>query len=421
MKHCSLGFCLLVILGQTACGGGNLSPPEPPPDSAPGDPPSLTTPSQPPEELTTDAHACGGGSAGDFACKDIALLSRISLDTMEGGSGNDVWGWFDSLTDREYALMGLDNGTAFVDVSDPESPVFLGRLPTRTYSSTWRDIKVYDDHAYIVADDAGAHGMQVFDLTRLRDQTMPQTFFADQVYVEFDRAHNLAINELSGFAYAVGTNTCEGGLHMIDLSMPINPLFVGCHSADRTHDTQCVTYEGPDDRYQGKEVCFSSNYTELEIVDVSSKSSPITISTAIYDNLGIVHQGWLTEDHQFFLLGDEIDESIYGFNTRTHVFDVADLESPRYVYAFEHDTEATDHNLYVLDNRVFEANYSVGLQVLEFTDPSTQDLQSVASFDTYPDHDNSSLIGAWSVYPYLPSEVILVSDIVNGLFVLEIE
>ena len=85
---------------------------------------------------------------------------------MGGTQGNDIWGWFDAQSGNEYALMGMTNGTAFVDITDPEDPVFLGRLPTQTVESDWRDIKVYQDHAYIVADDAGAHGMHVFDLTR---------------------------------------------------------------------------------------------------------------------------------------------------------------------------------------------------------------------------------------------------------------
>lgn len=421
MKNISIGVCLLVTLGLIACGGNSPPPPDPPQVPSPNDPPAVTTPNQPPGELTTDAQDCVNGSAGDFACDGVALLSRVPIETMEGNSGNDLWGWVDPQTSREYALMGMDNGTAFIDVSEPESPVFLGRLPTETHNSAWRDIKVYEDHAYVVADNAGSHGLQVFDLTRLRDQTVSQTFVADHVYVEFGNAHNLAINESSGFAYVVGSDTCEGGLHTIDLSMPTNPLFMGCHAASHTHDTQCVNYDGPDERYQGKEICFSSNYEELEIVEISSKSSPITLSTATYADLSIVHQGWLTEDHRYFLLGDEGDEGTYGTNTRTHVFDVSDLEVPRYVYAFEHDTEATDHNLYVLGDRVFEANYSVGLQILEFSDLSKQDLKTVASFDTYPDHDNVAQIGAWSVYPYLPSRLILVSDINNGLFVLEFE
>ena len=116
---------------------------------------------------------------------------------MDGIGGNDIWGWFDTLTGNEYALMGMENGTAFVDVTNPESPVFLGRLPTETSNSPWRDIKVYQNHASIVADNVGAHGMQVFDLTRLRGVLAPQTFVPDLVYSDFQEAHNIAIDEES--------------------------------------------------------------------------------------------------------------------------------------------------------------------------------------------------------------------------------
>ena len=166
---------------------------------------------------------------------------------MGGTGGNDIWGWSDAQTGNEYALMGMTNGVAFVDISNPENPVFLGRLPTHTGESPWRDIKVYRDHAYIVADNTGAHGMQVFDLTRLRGLSAPQTFSADVVYGDFQNAHNLAINEDTGFAYAVGTNTCGHGLHIVNIRTPNNPMFSGCHSAVGTHDTQCVVYQGPDE------------------------------------------------------------------------------------------------------------------------------------------------------------------------------
>ncbi len=123
----------------------------------------------------------------------------MSIEAMDGTRGNDIWGWFDAQSGNEYALMGMKNGTAFIDITNPEDPVFLGRLPTQTVASDWRDIKVYQDHAYIVANH-GAHGMQVFDLTRLRGLAAPETFSADVVYSDFENAHNVAINEESGFA-----------------------------------------------------------------------------------------------------------------------------------------------------------------------------------------------------------------------------
>jgi len=371
-----------------------------------------------PPELSTGPADCIGGNAADFACSGVSLRARVPLDRMNGTEGNDIWGWVDATTGNEYALMGMSNGTAFVDVTDPENPVFLGRLPTQTQSSPWRDIKVYQDHAYIVADSAGAHGMQVFDLTRLRGMTAPQDLSPDAVYGDFGNAHNVAINEDTGFAYAVGSNSCGGGLHMIDITIPNNPLFAGCHSSADTHDTHCVDYRGPDPDHQGAEICASSNEDHVEIADVTIKAAPQTLAAVAYPQLGFVHQGWLTDDHRFLLIGDELDEANFGVQTRTHVFDVTDLDAPAYVYAYEASTRSIDHNLYVLGNQVYQANYTSGLRILEFTDLGNQQMTEVAFFDTFPGSDAVNFSGAWSVYPYLPSGNVIVSDVSNGLFVL---
>ncbi len=395
----------MIALG---CGsGGSYSTPSPP------------TP--PPAGMTTGPVACTAGFAGDFSCSGINLRKRVSLATMQGTGGNDIWGWFDAQTSNEYALVGMTDGTAFVDVTDPDNPVFLGKMPTATGSSIWRDIKVYQDHAYVVAENAGAHGVQVFDLTRLRRQMAPQTFSADLVYGDIGSAHNIAINEDAGFAYAVGTNTCGGGLHIIDISTPLDPLFAGCHATSYTHDTQCVAYQGPDADYLGSEICASSNEDHFELVDVTDKTAPVTISSTMYAQTGYTHQGWLTEDHQFFLLGDELDERNFGVATRTHVFDVSDLDAPVYVFAYEAATNAIDHNLYVVGNRVYQANYTTGLRVLEIGNLANSELMEVASFDTYPASDATAFSGAWSVYPFLPSGTIIVSDVSNGLFILTVQ
>ncbi len=135
----------------------------------------------------------------------------------------------------------MNNGVAFVNVTTPDTPIVVGRMPAATTNAAWRDIKVAQNHAYVVADNAGSHGMQVFDLTRLRGAGPNQTFAADVIYGDFAEAHNLAIDEQAGFAYALGSDTCGGGLHMINISTPLNPMFAGCHSADGyTHDAQCV-------------------------------------------------------------------------------------------------------------------------------------------------------------------------------------
>ena len=369
-------------------------------------------------------HGSSGGietCTGEYACSGIDLRQRMTLAEMQGTTGNDIWGWVDTLSGKEYALMGMSNGTAFVDVSDPDNPVYLGILPTQTVNSAWRDIKVYADHAFVVADGAGAHGMQVFDLTRLRGLVAPETFSPELVYGDFSNAHNLAINETTGYAYAVGTNTCTEGLHMIDIGTPTNPMFAGCHSAFEVHDAQCVSYLGPDADHLNSEICANSAKDRVEIVDVTDKFSPVTISEEIYPQLGFVHQAWLTENHQFLLVDDEFDELNFDVPTRTHVIDVTDLDAPAYVFTYEATTTAIDHNLYVVGNRVFQANYTSGLRVLEFGDLANSELTEIAFFDTFPDNDDPIFDGAWSVYPFFPSGTIIVSDVSNGLFVLTLQ
>jgi choice-of-anchor B domain-containing protein len=363
---------------------------------------------------------CHDGSASGFACRSVDLVAHRPLQEIGEGTGNDVWGWEDPRTGREYVLVGRSTGTSFVDITDAENPRYLGDLPTEAEASAWRDIKVYGNHALVVADNAGPHGMQIFALKKLRRASKkPAELSPSAVYHGFGRAHNLVINEETGFAYAVGTDTCDGGLHMIDIRDPESPIFAGCFADDGyTHDAQCVLYHGPDNEHRSKEICFAANEDTLTIVDVSDKQAPVLLSRTAYSDVGYSHQGWLTEDHAYFLLDDELDERNFGLGTRTIVWDMRDLDSPR--VAGEHSGPAgfIDHNQYVRGNHTFQANYEGGLRILELTDLANAGLSEVAFFDTFPESDGQAFAGAWSVYPYFRSGVTAVSDINRGLFLL---
>jgi choice-of-anchor B domain-containing protein len=365
--------------------------------------------------------SCSRGMAGPFPCRAVDLESFLPLSAIGGGQGNDIWGWTDPQTGREYALMGKTNGTAFVDITVPNRPVYLGDLPSHqpveTLFSTWRDVKVYDNHAFVVSEEP-LHGMQVFDLTRLRGATEPRVWTEDAHYALFGNAHNIAINEDSGFAYAIGSNTCAGGPHIIDVRQPTSPRFAGCAADDGyTHDTHCVNYQGPDSRYAGREICFSSNEDTLTIVDVTNKLAPVTLSRTPYEGAAYTHQGWLTEDQRHFLVGDELDEVESGVNTTTYIFDVASLTEPLNTGVYRGPTEAIDHNLYTKGDRVYEANYRAGLRVLDSRRVAAAQLREVGYFDVYPADDQAEFNGAWSNYPYFGSGVVVVSGIEQGLFV----
>ncbi|WP_298546987.1 choice-of-anchor B family protein [uncultured Aquimarina sp.] len=367
---------------------------------------------------------CENGMAGSFPCDNYDLMSQIPLSTMNANGGSDSWGWTDTTTGKEYAIIGLDNGTAFIDISDPISPIYLGKLPSAVGSSSWRDVKVYQNHAYIVADFifSGSHGMQVFDLTRLRNVTnAPETFTADNRYTGFSNAHNIVINEDSGFAYAVGTSRSgpfEGGPLFIDIRDPKNPVdaggFLSTGGEAYSHDAQAVIYNGPDTDYTGREILIGSNEIEIVIADITDKANPVTISTIGYTDIGYVHQGWFTEDQRYFLLGDEADEANVGFNTRTIIFDFNDLDDPKFHMNYTGPTSATDHNGYVKGDKFYLSSYRAGLRVMDISDIANKNITEIGYFDSFPSSNSVSQNGAWSVYPYFDSGNIVISDIESG-------
>ncbi|MCB0792675.1 MAG: choice-of-anchor B family protein [Flavobacteriales bacterium] len=368
---------------------------------------------------------CESGLAGNYPCANIDLMARMDLTALGngGGTGNDCWGWTDPVTGREYALMGLSNGTAFVDITDPVNPVLVGNLPRHagTAVSIWRDIKTYADHAYIVSEASGS-GIQVFDLTRLRSVTTPpETFTEDGHSNAVSNAHNIVIDTTAAMAYAVGSNQCSGGLYMFDLSTPTSPVLVGCYSQDGyIHDAQVVDYTGPDTDHQGQVIAFNchlGNPDYLSIADVTDPTDPMQIATISWTNPRTGHQGWLSTDQRYFFLGDEGDELNAHNNTRTHIFDVQDLDQPVHVGYHDGPNASTDHNLYTLGGSIYEANYSSGLQVLDIVDAASADLENVAYFDTYPANNNRGYDGAWSTYPFYASGSVIISDQYLGLFI----
>jgi choice-of-anchor B domain-containing protein len=276
------------------------------------------------------------------------------------------------------------------------------------------------DYALVVSEAPG-HGLQVFDLRSLRAFAgTPLTFAETAHYPGFSDSHNVVSDELTGYGYAVGTDTCSGGLHMVDLRYPANPAFAGCFSADGyTHDAQCVLYEGPDARFSGREICFASNEDTVTIVDVENKSSPALVSRTGYAGYGYVHQGWLTEDQSYFLVDDEGDETTYLHNTRTYVFDVRLLDAPVLVGFYTGPSTAIDHNLFVRGGYVYESNYTSGLRILGLAGVATASLSQAADFDVVPENDDRAYNGAWGNYPFFASGIVLVSGIEQGLFVLK--
>jgi choice-of-anchor B domain-containing protein len=362
---------------------------------------------------------CVDGMAGPYPCDSVDLMSFLPLSKIGGGGGSSLWGWTDPDTGREYALMGRTNGTAFVDITDAANARYIGNLPSHTGTSSWREMKTYGYYAYIISDQNGAHGMQIYDLRHLRHPlTNSGPLREDGWYGGFTNCHDLVVNNDTGYAYCVGSSTCSGGLHMMDLANPLQPEFAGCFSTDGyTHDAQCVTYHGPDTEHVGKEICMASNTDTLTIVDVTNKAAPVMLSRTSYAGVGYTHQGWLTDDQAHFLIDDELDETDFGHPTWTYIWNVSDLDAPFLMGHHTGPTAATDHNQYIHNGYSYQANYRAGLRVVDIANIATGNLSEVAYFDIYPSSNTSGFNGAWNNYPFFASGNVIVSGMDSGLFV----
>lgn len=372
---------------------------------------------------TGDYFAAGEGPGLEFPSHGIRLMAWLTLPEFDSSSsGSDCWGYV-SPQGREYAIMGLRNGTGFVDITNPGDPQILAVIPGAI--SLWRDMKVYDHYAYSVTEGLGG-GIQVIDLSQIDSGivTLVDTILEDieDPFFITGSSHNVAIDEESGYLYRCGGR--GNGLRIYSLADPARPVFVGAWSERYIHDAQVVTYtDGP---YAGRQIAFccsglngGSVETGLDILDVTDKDNIINLSRLIYADGVYSHQAWLSPDRAYLYLNDEGDEAGFGITTNTKVFDVTDLSNPLEATTFTNGSNAIGHNLYTLGNLIFEANYRSGIRVFDATDPLAP--VEKAYFDSYPGNDNPSFNGMWSVFPYFPSGTFIGSDLEKGLFILRFE
>jgi len=355
-------------------------------------------------------------AAMEFSVQGLTLLSWLPLGEFGGNirSGIDCWGYV-SPSGREYALMALSHGTGFVDITTPEDAGVVAVLAGP--ASSWRDIKVYKSYAYVVSEGGG--GIQVFDLSRIDEG---EVTLANRVPGGFQQTHNVAINEDSGFLYRCGGG--DNGLRIYSLADPALPVFAAQWTDRYVHDAQVVSYS--EGAYAGREIAFcasgfngGSAETGLSILDVTDKNNIEVLVHYQYPDPSYSHQGWLSEDKRYFYLNDEGDEITTGITSTTHVIDVVDLQNPIHITTFTTGRTSIDHNLFVRENLIFEANYRSGLHVFDATDPLAP--KEIAFFDTYPDDDEPRFNGLWGCYPFFPSKVIIGSDVEKGLFVWKLD
>lgn len=353
----------------------------------------------------------GGASALQFGSNGVQLMSWLSLHDLGGfDNANSLWG-YTSPAGREYAMIGLSHGTAFVDLSDPGAPVIVSVQPGA--NSLWRDVRKYQHYAYAVSEGGG--GIQVFDLSQIDSGVV--THVGDVTTGGDLATHTLCIDEASGFLYRAGGGA--NGLRIYSLANPASPTYVSSWGTRYVHEVSVFRYtSGP---YANRQIAFAcsgfnggNTATGLDILDVTNKTSITLLDNLQYSNARYSHQAWPTEDMRYLYLNDEKDE-VNGQPTLTKIFDIQNLSNPIERPGYTNGNPAIGHNLYVKGQRLYAANYRSGLRIMDISSP-LQPVE-VAWFDTYPEDDQPAFNGLWNVYPYFSSGLVIGSDIERGLFV----
>ncbi|HHN79061.1 MAG TPA: choice-of-anchor B family protein, partial [Phycisphaerales bacterium] len=332
-------------------------------------------------------------------------------------SGNDCWG-YTSPSGREYAIMGLEGGYGFVEITDPANPVILTTITGP--SSLWHDVKVVGQYAYGVSE--GGAGIQVMDLSNIDAGVV--TLVRNWQAGGHSTTHNLIVDDDGTDLYLAGANIGNGGLMHLDMSDPTRPTVDGGWTNMYVHDAQVVTWQGGP--LDGREIAFcaagmNGGFTSagLRVVDITDPANATTLATLFYPNAGYAHQVWLSSDRRYLYLNDELDEETGLVPiTTTRVIDVSDPANPVLLGTFSSGRPSIDHNLYTRDEFIFQANYRSGLRVFNGSDPVNP--IEIGYFDTFPNSDAAQFNGAWSVYPFFPSGTVIVSDIERGLFILDV-
>ncbi len=413
-----------------------------------------------PMEAISGARCKGGVAAGIFPCHKVDLDSFTPLTDVEATFVNDVWGWQDPVSGMQVAIVGSFEGTIFMDVTDGVNPVYLGTLPSPVpddFRNIWGDIRVHENTAYIGSEAvdfdgyfqsgvASGHGVQVVDLTQFRGRSAPFEITETARLTDMTNSHNLSLNPETERLYVTGSvfflNECstapyddifngEGGSIVYDVSNPNHPVFEGCLDADGyNHDIQCVVYHGPDREFQGREICIGSNEDALTIYEVSDLDNEEILASVKYLDFDYwpdpeagppsyyTHQGWLSEDHSYFFLGDELDEYSSGFPRTTYIWDFADLRNPQVIEAYSDGNESIDHNMFVHRGLLYQSNYTSGLWIYDAWKADKGRLTMRGFFDVFPIDDRTDFFGTWGNYPYFGDGKVIVTSSDEGIFVL---
>ena len=318
----------------------------------------------------------------------------VAGGTPSGWHYASCWGYV--AVGREYAIIGHYGGTTVYDVTNPSVITNKGTIPGPSSYYNYREMKTYSHYLYIVSE--GGQGVQIADLQYLPDSVH---FVKSYTFPGYSSSHS--ISQDGRFLYSNGGNYNNGGVFILDLLDPENPVKRGQWGTRYIHD------------------CFIKNDTiygasiyngYLVMLDARNKDSIKFIREFTYPG-AVTHNAWTTDDRKYLVTTDEGGSNhakIWNINDITNQIQLADL--------VPYDGASMVHNAYIKGDSLYLAHYRAGVIVYNIQNPSSP--VEAGHYDTYPGVNSTAYQGCWNVYPFLPSGNIIASDIATGLYVLKL-
>jgi choice-of-anchor B domain-containing protein len=313
---------------------------------------------------------------------------------------SDIWGYV-APDDTEYAIVGIQNGVSVVSLADPTNPTEAAFV--NGASSIWRDIKTWGNFAYVINETS--NGLAVIDLSGLPDSVSSYNWTPNLPGLgTLSTCHNIWIDEF-GFAYIVGCNLNGGGGIILNVDTESGePEFVAAMPPEYCHDIYVR-----DNKAYNSEI----NIGQFTIYDVSDKQNIQTLGGQNTE-FNFTHNSWPSDDGNTLFTTDELANAPVGS------YDVSDPSNIIELDQFRPGATLGDgvipHNVHVWDDWIIISYYTDGCIIVDGSRPDN--LVEVGNFDTYIPQ-GTGFNGAWGAYPFLPSGLVLVADIGDGLFVLE--
>jgi len=320
-----------------------------------------------------------------FSQSSLQQLSNFKLNRNIGY--NDVWGYTDS-NGKEYALLGVQDGTSVIDVSNPSNLVEIGFVKSPA-SSTWKDIKTFKHYAYVVIDRYTSVGLQIIDLSKL-----PESISLVKEYSHFKQSHNIYIDVEKELLFAQGA---RGAVGVYSLKDPTEPEFlssfgVECHDI-YARDNLIYVSEG--------------GHGTIGIFDYSDPKNVKLVKRFEIPRAGYVHNAWLTKDSNYLMTTEE------NTGKTMKLWDISNLEDVTMTSEIIAPNKLA-HNIHIKGDYAYVSHYGSGLRIYDLSNPNS--LSEVAYFQKTVDTP-SGFVSAWGAYPFFKSGTILISDIEDGLFV----